>query len=334
MISGATGGTDMDYQLADATHEPQIMALGTRTLGWQDDPRYLALYRWKHEENAFGRSPRWVALDGDRVVGFRVFLRWRFRRADGATASAVRAVDTATDPDYQGRGIFRHLTTSAIDDLRADGVDFIFNTPNDQSRPGYLKMAWIELGRPGVAMAPRTRSLPRIAGSRVPADLWSQPSEVGQPANVLADPVLADPLLASAPATDAWQTDRSPAWLAWRYGLEPLQYRLLLAAECPGGDRHGDAGAVFRLRRRGAALEATVGDLFAPTPAARRFLLRTVRRATGADYVLARGTTAIEATPAFSLPAFSPLVTWRSVTSTAEPTIADFAFTVGDLELF
>jgi GNAT superfamily N-acetyltransferase len=324
----------MEYQLAGHEHEQQILVLGTRALGWEDDPRYLALYRWKHEENPFGRSPRWVALDGDRVVGFRTFLRWRFRRGDGATAVAVRAVDTATDPDYQGRGIFKALTTSAIDDLRAEGVDFIFNTPNDQSRPGYLKMGWIELGRPGVAMAPRATSLPRLARSRVPADLWSQPSSVGQPASALSDPDLARRLLGAAEAEATWQTDRDPAWLAWRYGLEPLHYRVLLAADCPRGDRHGDAGAVLRLRRRGAALEATVSDLFAPSPAARRFLLRAVLRSTGADYVLARGTSRAEATPAISLPAFSPLVTWRAVTANQEPTIDDFALSVGDLELF
>jgi GNAT superfamily N-acetyltransferase len=324
----------MEYQLADVAHEPQILALGTRTLGWSDDPRYAALYRWKHEENPFGRSPRWVALEGERVVGFRVFLRWRFRRADGSTAAAVRAVDTATDPDFQGRGIFRHLTTSAIDDLRAEGVDFIFNTPNDQSRPGYLKMGWIELGRPDVAMAPRLASLPRIARARVPADLWSQPSNVGRPSSDLRQSAVAEPLLGAAPADAGWHTDRTPDWLAWRYGLEPLHYRVLLAAECPRGDRHGPAGAVFRLRRRGSALEATIADLFAPTGAARRFLVRTVVRATGADYALVRGTAAVDATPAVALPAFAPLVTWRAVTSTDEPTIDDFALSVGDLELF
>jgi hypothetical protein len=275
-----------------------------------------------------------VALDGDRVVGFRTFLRWRFRRGDGTTATAVRAVDTATDPEYQGRGIFKALTTSAIDDLRAEGVDFIFNTPNDQSRPGYLKMGWIELGRPGVAMAPRVTSLPRLARSRVPADLWSQPATVGQPAAVLADADLGGRLLGAAAPEAAWQTDRDPSWLAWRYGLEPLRYRVLLAAECPRGDRHGDAGAVLRLRRRGPSLEATVSDLFAPSAGARRFLLRAVLRSTGADYVLARGTARAEPTPAMSLPAFSPLVTWRSVNAVDEPTIDDFALSVGDLELF
>lgn len=325
---------DLELRLAAEGDEPGILALANRTLGWGPEPRWGDLFRWKHEDNAFGRSPRWVALDGERVVGFRVFLRWRFRHPDGAVATAVRAVDTATDPDFQGRGIFRALTTSALDDLRADGVDFIFNTPNDQSRPGYLKMGWVKLGRPPIAVAPRLRSLPTIARSRASADLWSVPCQVGRPAATLADPDVARRLLAAAPVERGWQTDRSPEFLAWRYGLEHLHYRVLQAGELPRGDRHGGAGAIFRVRRRGAATEATVTELLAPTAAARRFLLRAVRRATQADYVLVAGRSPVDATPAFSHPAFSPLVTWRELQGTPVPDIGDFAFSVGDLELF
>jgi GNAT superfamily N-acetyltransferase len=326
----------MEFTQATAEHEPQILALGERSLGWGADERYRALYRWKHEDNPFGRSPRWVALEDGRVVGFRVFLRWAWRRGDGATARAVRAVDTATDPDFQGRGIFKTLTTASLDDLKAEGVDFIFNTPNDQSRPGYLKMGWIELGRPPVAMAPRLTSLPKVARAKVAADLWSIPSDVGAPGSALADPALAARVLGAAAPADAarWATDRTPAWLAWRFGLEPLHYRVLAAADVRGGARHGDAAAVFRLRRRGNAVEATIADLFAPTAAARRFLVRHVLEATRADYALVAATATVDAIPAVSLPAFGPLVTWRDLVVTTAPTIDDFRFAVGDLELF
>jgi GNAT superfamily N-acetyltransferase len=113
---------------------PAILALLTKSLGWHDDPRYQALFEWKHDQNPFGRSPMWVACDGDRVVALRVFMRWQFRRGN-ETLRAVRAVDTATDPEYQGKGLFTALTLHGLDELRADGVDFVFNTPNAQSLP-------------------------------------------------------------------------------------------------------------------------------------------------------------------------------------------------------
>src|SRR5699024_2674537 len=142
--------------------------LARETLGWGDDDRHRQLFRWKHDENEFGPSPRWVAVAGDRVVGFRTMMRWRFRHPSHRPLTAVRAVDTATAPDFQGRGIFRSLTMTAIEQLQEQHVDFVFNTPNDQSLPGYLKMGWTELGRPPVAVAPRLRSAPRTMRSRVP----------------------------------------------------------------------------------------------------------------------------------------------------------------------
>ena len=112
-----------------------MLALLARSLGREDDARYDALYAWKHEDNPFGPSPAWVAVDGDRLAGLRVLMRWEFVEA-GRVLRAVRAVDTATHPDYQGRGIFTRLTLPRARRAAARRVDFVFNTPNDQSRPG------------------------------------------------------------------------------------------------------------------------------------------------------------------------------------------------------
>jgi GNAT superfamily N-acetyltransferase len=102
---------------------------------------------------------RWEFLDGDRVV------------------RAVRAVDTATHPDYQGRGIFTRLTLHALDELATEGIEFVFNTPNDQSRPGYLKMGWQVVGQLPTAVRPtRLARIARVAKARVPAERWSTPS--------------------------------------------------------------------------------------------------------------------------------------------------------------
>jgi GNAT superfamily N-acetyltransferase len=318
---------------ADADHEPQILALATRTLGWDEDPRFAELYRWKHDRNPFGASPRWVALEGDQVIGFRVFMRWRFRLPDGTTAEAVRAVDTATDPAHQGKGVFRALTLGALDELRDDGVELVFNTPNDQSRPGYLKMGWTELGRPPVAVVPRLRSLPRIARSRTPAELWSLPTDAGEPAGeFFADAARVAPML---PLLDrggaAWRTDRSPESLAWRYGLEDLRYRVLTAHQLGAAE---PGLVVLRVRRRGPSVEATVCEVIAGGGALRRRLLRAALRATGADYALVAASARVDATPALSLATFSPLVTWRTLGDVPKPDLGAVAFSLGDLELF
>jgi len=97
-----------------------------------------------------------------------VFLRWMFLRPEGGVATAVRAVDTATLPAAQGRGVFTRLTTTAVDELREQGVDFVFNTPNDRSRPGYLKMGWQVVGRvPGAAPLPEHVEQVSARGMRI-----------------------------------------------------------------------------------------------------------------------------------------------------------------------
>src|SRR6185503_17396733 len=119
---------------------PPVLDLLAESLGWERNASFAEFFDWKHAQNPFGASPAWVAVEHEKVVGFRTFLRWQFEHPDGRIRHAVRAVDTATSPAHQGRGIFRQLTITAIEELTTEGVDFVFNTPNDNSRPGYLRM--------------------------------------------------------------------------------------------------------------------------------------------------------------------------------------------------
>ncbi|MFW5898924.1 MAG: GNAT family N-acetyltransferase, partial [Jiangellaceae bacterium] len=305
MTSPATDVAIRPMQPAD---ESAVLELIEASLGRKPDPRNAAFFAWKHRENAFGASPAWVAVDGDRVVGFRTLMRWEFDTPEGPVR-AVRAVDTATHPDYQGRGIFSALTGRAVEELRADGVGFVFNTPNDKSRPGYLKMGWREVGQLPAAMRPASvLRLPRIAAARVPAELWSVPTGAGVPiGDALADEPAVTALLDGMPRTVGVTTRRSPAYLRWRYGFEPLAYRALLA-----GSSVADGMLVFRLRRRGAATELVVGDLLLPDPSgsAARRLLRAALRTTGADYAL--GLRTMSGTGLFRVPGQGPMLTWRA----------------------
>jgi GNAT superfamily N-acetyltransferase len=241
------------HQLVIRRAEPEdraaVLALLSASLGWACDETFAAFFEWKHEANPFGRSPAWVACDGERVVGFRTFLQWGFEHPDGHVRRAVRAVDTATAPDYQGRGVFRQLTLDAVDALKSDGVHFIFNTPNDKSRPGYLKMGWVQAGRIPVEVSiAGLASARRMLGARVAADRWSIPVDAGVPvADGLRDPGFATALLAQ-PRVSTLRTQRTLPFLQWRYAYDRFHYRLL-----PVADDHAAGFVVFRVRRRGTA---------------------------------------------------------------------------------
>src|SRR4051812_22573049 len=180
---------------------PAVLELLRAAMHRSDDDRFDALFRWKHLDNAFGPSPAWVACDGTRLAAVRYLMRWEFERGD-RRLRAVRAVDTATHPDYQGKGLFTRLTRGALADLQSEGVDFVFNTPNDQSRPGYLKMGWSVVGQLPVQSRPLSvKGVVRMARARVPADHFSQESLIGVSAtDALADAEAVEALLSARPA--------------------------------------------------------------------------------------------------------------------------------------
>ncbi|MEM9202855.1 MAG: GNAT family N-acetyltransferase [Actinomycetota bacterium] len=296
-----------------------IVALAGRSLGWDSSDPNEAFFRWKHVENPAGVSPMWVATDGDDLAGFRTMMRWRFV-SHGQVVDAVRAVDTATAPEHQRKGVFRLLTQTAIRQLTADDVAFVFNTPNAQSRPGYLKMGWIEAGRVSAQVAPAgLGSLPRLLRARTPARKWSDQLQAGDP----IDAVASDLARWETSSTET-TTDRSDSYLRWRYGFEPLHYRVLQTDE---------AAAIVRLRRRGSSVEAVIADVFSPSSRATREIFRLVRRLPRVDHLLTVKSAPHPAPWLPAVPGLGPILTIRALVS-EPPRFDHFSLSLGDVELF
>ena len=131
----------------DTMDETQVLELLERSLGPGPTGRRDArIWRWKHWSNPFGPSYVYLACNAPgEVIGLRTFMRWQFQM-ENRIVNAVRAVDTATHPQYQRQGIFTSLTLHALQEIKKDGIDLVFNTPNAHSLPGYLKMGWQRVG--------------------------------------------------------------------------------------------------------------------------------------------------------------------------------------------
>jgi GNAT superfamily N-acetyltransferase len=312
---------ELEVRRATAADQGAVLELASRALGGAGDERDRGFFEWKHEANPFGPSPAWVAAVDGEVVGFRTLLRWELV-GEGRRLRLVRAVDTATDPAHQGRGIFRRLTLDAVDALADEGVDAVFNTPNAQSRPGYLKMGWHQLGRPSLSVVPWSpAAIVRMARGRDAADKWGLDAPVGDPAPAALAAADLDGLCASLPTTGGLSTPRTPGFLRWRYGFEPLGYRVV---EVRGGL------CVFRVRRRGGAREVSICDWLSPEPDPRG-VHRLVRRCGDVGIGIGLGLRRHAALP---VPGQGPIVTWRPLADAAVPALADLRFCLGDLELF
>jgi GNAT superfamily N-acetyltransferase len=309
-----------------------ILALLRESLGWAEDERHERLFTWKHRDNPFGASVAWLGFDGEQLVGVRMLMPWEFVRA-GRVHRAARAVDTATHSRYRGRGIFTALTLRAIEDLGARSVDFVFNTPNDQSRPGYLAMGWQVVGRLPVAVRPI--SVPgfiRMLRARTPAARWSVATSAGVPAaEIIAQRPAIEALLESQIPSTTMVTRLTPEYLAWRYASTPIEYRALAARD---GPQRGLA--FFRVRRRGAGRELVLCDVLVAGDDKRleRELVGAVVDAADADYAIAVERRTASRAGLIRLPGQGPVLTARAIGSEQPLPLRDWGLRLGDVELF
>jgi GNAT superfamily N-acetyltransferase len=270
--------------LDDSDEQAVLGLLQASLAGGPTGERTSEFFRWKHLDNPFGASLALGAFDGSRLVGVRLVMRWAFR-LHGRRVTAGRMVDTATDPEYRGRGIFQQLTTAALVQAHID-TDLIFNTPNASSRPGYLKMGWQDVGVLATSFSPvrparflrGARAALRAAGTDRVYDTAADHPRVAE--ILTAHEADVQDLLAvrSADAEDRLVTDADLDYLRWRYADAPgLDYRALPVVR--GGRLYGLG--IGRIRPRAGLRELTLAEVLARPDAADdvRQVLRGCRRA-------------------------------------------------------
>jgi len=299
----------MPERTTTSTELPHILELMALGLGEGSIPRTEAFWNWKHEDNPHGRSPVLVAEERGTLTGLRAFMRWTWRSGT-LVVPAVRAVDTVTHPEWRGQGLFKRLTRSLLDVVDQRGAAFVFNTPNEKSRPGYLKMGWVDVARPAVWMRPMNPL--GMARPRTDVNADTGAARDGSIAELLEQPEL-PALLDAIEAGFARRGDRrlhthrTPGYLAWRY------------RDIPGfayGARwlfRGGSGAavVFRQRARGGRRELTLAEVLV-TPSARGAALGTLllsRMAAGirADYAAALAPARSHTAAALGMAGFLPV---------------------------
>jgi len=194
---------------------PEILEVLKASLGETSSKKTEAVWRYKHVDNPYGKSLVLVAVENDSIIGVRAFMRWQWQLGD-YVFSAFRAVDTATHPDHQGKGVFKKLTLNAIEIAKEQGDSFIFNTPNTQSLPGYLKMGWEEVDKLKIRIIPTN-----------PLN-WLNVKQTGHYKinNNISDSQIAG-LISKYNNLKAEEnklfTLKSPEYLSWRYENNPLQ---------------------------------------------------------------------------------------------------------------
>lgn len=310
-------------------------------------------WRWKHIENPFGESAGTLAMAADSsggIVAVRSFMQWRFLSGT-MELTAVRAVDTVTADAWRGKGIFKQLTLQAVKNLEADGVDLVFNTPNQNSAPGYLKMGWCDIG--SVPLYIRPLKPLRIVGALIkgkfgagPVTPTWYPDEAQLPrwaewedrSEIIA--VMRSHEMNRRPF--GLRTVRTADYLSWRYGRNPqADYRVHILRE----NDHVIAVAVLRPNIRYGLRELVITEIWArdANPAFMQRLLDTLGCCAETDYMIAhfaKGSaeyTALRKASFFRVPVRKMRLFIRKLGKPLPAsvfTMQGWDLTLGDLELF
>lgn len=208
----------MNIRPATASDIPAIITLLKESLGESMIPKSEQLWNWKHNENPFGPSYVLVAEENDVLIGVRAFMQWQWTGL-GKTYNTVRAVDTATHPAHQGRGIFKQLTLAQLDLCKTAGTHFVFNTPNEKSRPGYLKMGWQPQGKMPMKLCVR----------RPFSVFWNRLTNKVKYKSISTDPTpkadwnnVTELLSSFSLHSDKLHSAYNSAYIQWRYANNPL----------------------------------------------------------------------------------------------------------------
>lgn len=235
---------NLSYRKIDYQNDvEEIINLLTLSLS---DRQTSSFFLWKHFQNPFGKSYGLLAIDQEKIVGVRMFMFWEFSK-NGEILRAIRPVDTITHPDYRGKGIFKSLTLQGLNDCKKD-YDIIFNTPNENSYPGYIKMGWIDLPFKLNFKIAVTNPFYRFSGEIMKQDL----SQISISKNT---------------NNTSWSTNHTEDFFKWRY--QDIDYNIVLFKE--NGD---ELLLVYRLKKLKGLKTIVIVDAVGETSIKKHAVLR------------------------------------------------------------
>ncbi|WP_299153974.1 GNAT family N-acetyltransferase [uncultured Christiangramia sp.] len=304
----------------------EIVQVLIASLGTVDLELSPEIWNFKHVNNPFGASLVLVAEEEGRIIGVRAFMRWNWMM-DNKVYNCFRAVDTATHPNHQGKGIFKKLTLKAIEIAQQSGNSFVFNTPNENSRPGYLKMGWVKVNKVNIAIKPAWNSFWRIFEDSFVYQLNL---------NVTSDKL--DQLCASWNERLSKQgkifTPKSRSFLKWRYEDNPLRKYEVIATE--------SLYVALYVKKRGKISELRIAEcIFADEKKGMKALSKLVKYYSNkfGVQIISYSPNLLNLSKIALLGNYGPILTIRKLNLNLDESndlvdISNWNSSIGDLELF
>ena len=107
-------------------------------------PAYLD---WLYVANPDGAAVGFDAWDGERLAAHYVCVPAR-AWVEGSEVLVLLSLNTATHPDYQGKGLFTKLAAMTYEAGAQAGFDGVYGVANANSTPGFVRKLGFQLVRP------------------------------------------------------------------------------------------------------------------------------------------------------------------------------------------
>lgn len=107
-------------------------------------PAYLD---WLYLANPDGQAVGFDAWDGENLAAHYVCIPAR-AWVEGREVTVLLSLNTATHPDYQGKGLFTRLAAMTFEAGAGAGFDGVYGVANANSTPGFVRKLAFQLVRP------------------------------------------------------------------------------------------------------------------------------------------------------------------------------------------
>ncbi|MFT3978950.1 MAG: GNAT family N-acetyltransferase [Ferruginibacter sp.] len=111
-----------------------------------ESPRKIENLIWLHQKNIPGTNSIFYAMNGDDVAAIYTALPVKFH-LNGQKSNALQSIDTITDINHRGKGLFPKLAKQLYADATNEGFSLVYGFPNENSAPGFFnKLGWTSFG--------------------------------------------------------------------------------------------------------------------------------------------------------------------------------------------
>jgi GNAT superfamily N-acetyltransferase len=127
------------------TYKPAIIDLLKGMWSEYGERGRYELFQWRYEENPYKRPVIFLALDKDKIIGFRAFISQVFIKHE-KEYFVFSPSDTYIHREYRRRGIISALNDKCMEELnsiyKTENTILINTSTSKPSMPAYLKQNW------------------------------------------------------------------------------------------------------------------------------------------------------------------------------------------------